>query len=517
MLTNPILPGFHPDPSILRVGEDYYLATSTFEWFPGVEIHHSRDLVHWELYARPLTRIDLCGIPYACGIWAPCLSHDGERFYLVYTIVRSTGGPYKDTHNYLVTAEELRGEWSEPVYLHSCGFDPSLFHDEDGRKWLVSMAWDYRPDRHHFAGILLQEYDPSQRRLIGEEKNIFRGTSLQKTEGPHLYHHGDWYYLLTAEGGTGLGHAVTMARARELPGPYEVHPENPVLTSRYNPSLCLQKAGHADLVETQTGAWYMVHLCTRPLDGCSILGRETAMQSVEWGEDGWLRLAQGGHEPAEAITAPALPPHPFEVPPVRDDFDASELGAQYRTLRMALSPDTLSLTDRPGHLRLYGAESLHSLFRQALVARRQEAFCYTAATRLAFSPADFRRMAGLICLHDDENYFYLFLSHDEEKGRSIGVAVCDNGTYSYTGLDALDDSGYVILRVQVRYRSLRFSYSTDGEAWRQIGERYDTGVLSDEHSRCSFYTGAFVGMCCQDLSGGAAPADFDWFEYREET
>ncbi len=518
-IQNPILPGFHPDPSIVRAGEDYYIATSTFEWFPGVRIHHSRDLIHWELHAHVLTapeQLDLQGVPYSCGIWAPYLSYDGERFYLVYTVVRSTGGPYKDTHNYLVTAEDICGPWSEPVYLNSTGFDPSLFHDEDGRKWLVNMAWDHRADRHPFAGILLQEYDPARKRLVGEETNIFIGSALQKTEGPHLYRRNGWYYLIAAEGGTGLGHAVTVARSRELSGPYELHPENPVLTSRYNSELRLQKAGHADLVKTQNGEWYMVHLCTRPLEGHSILGRETAIQKVDWGDDGWLRLAHGGYEPADAVAAPALLEHPFPPLPECDDFDLPALGKQYSTLRMALGADMLSLTDRPGHLRLYGAESLHSLFRQALVARRQEAFCYTASTCVSFRPQDHRQMAGLICLHDYENYFYLYLSHDEAKGVCIGVTSCDNGRYVFTGTDACGGSEYIYLRVEVRYRSLCFSYSPDGESWRRIGERYDAGVLSDEHSQCSFYTGAFVGLCCQDLSGRRRHADFDWFSYREE-
>ena len=144
-ITNPILPGFHPDPSVVRVGKDYYIATSTFEWFPGVEIHHSRDLIHWELAARPLNRVsqlDMRGVRCSCGVWAPCLSYCDGVYYLIYTIMNSTGGAFKDTDNYLVTATEISGEWSDPVYLNSTGFDPSLFHGGNGRKWLVNMGWD---------------------------------------------------------------------------------------------------------------------------------------------------------------------------------------------------------------------------------------------------------------------------------------------------------------------------------------------------------------------------------------
>jgi xylan 1,4-beta-xylosidase len=269
---NPILPGFNPDPSIVRVGDDYYIATSTFEWFPGVQIHHSKDLVHWRLLTHPLTRVsqlDLTGNVPSCGVWAPCLSYSDGLFYLVYTNTRipseliTASSNFKDCHNYLVTAKDITGPWSEPVYLNSSGFDPSLFHDDDGRKWLVNMLWDHRKEKNPFAGILLQEYNPKQKKLVGPVKNIFKGTALGLTEGPHLYKYNGYYYLLTAEGGTGYEHAVTMTRSKKIDGHYEVDPINPILTSRYNPELELQKAGHASIVQTQNKQWYMIHLCGR--------------------------------------------------------------------------------------------------------------------------------------------------------------------------------------------------------------------------------------------------------------
>ena len=198
-VTNPILRGFNPDPSILRVGDDYYIATSTFEWYPGVQIHHSKDLVHWRLLTRPLRRasqLDMRGDPDSCGIWAPCLSYADGLFHLIYTDVKrygraSIGGTssasLRDFHNYLVTAERIDGDWSEPIYLNSSGFDPSLFHDEDGRKYLLNMLWDHRPGQNRFAGIVLQEFSPSERKLIGKRRLIFRGTPIGFTEGPHLY------------------------------------------------------------------------------------------------------------------------------------------------------------------------------------------------------------------------------------------------------------------------------------------------------------------------------------------
>ena len=165
MIKNPILPGFNPDPSIVRVGDDFFIAVSTFEWYPGVQIHQSRDLRNWRLAARPLNRaalLDMRGNPDSGGIWAPCLSHDDGLFYLVYTDVKRLDPSVKDAHNYLTTCETVDGEWSDPVYLNSSGFDPSLFHDDDGRKWLVNMVWDSRHERNRFGGIYLQEYCPRQ-------------------------------------------------------------------------------------------------------------------------------------------------------------------------------------------------------------------------------------------------------------------------------------------------------------------------------------------------------------------
>ena len=230
MIHNPILPGFNPDPSIVRVGEDYYIATSTFEWFPGVQIHHSRDLVNWRLITRPLNRtsqLNMLGAPDSCGVWAPCLTYADGLFHLIYTDVKrygrttvggASGASLRDFHNYLVTCETIDGEWSDPVFLNSSGFDPSLFHDDDGRKWLVNMLWDHRPGRNRFAGIVLQEYSPQARALVGERKLIFAGTPLGLTEAPHLYKRDSWYYLLTAEGGTGWNHAVTMPARATSPG-----------------------------------------------------------------------------------------------------------------------------------------------------------------------------------------------------------------------------------------------------------------------------------------------------------
>lgn len=527
-ITNPILPGFNPDPSIIRVGSDYYVATSTFEWYPGVQIHHSRDLVHWHLVTRPLRRasqLDMLGNPDSGGIWAPCLSYHAGRFYLIYTDVKHTGGNFKDTHNYLVTADRIDGDWSDPVYLNSSGFDPSLFHDEDGRKWLLNMVRDYRPDRSPFGGIHLQEYCEETSKLIGPVRNIFRGTELDYTEGPHLYKRDGYYYLLTAEGGTGYNHAVTLARSSSITGPYELHPQTCILTAKDDPTAILQKSGHGDLVETPNGETYLVHLCGRPLPnrGRCTLGRETAIQKMEWREDGWLYKSDGSPSPALRVPAPDLSPSPWPVPNARDDFDSAELPIQYQWLRSPTPEAFYSLAERPGFLRLKGHESLSSTFTQALIARRQQAFCFTATTRLEFEPEHHQQLAGLVCYYNTTKYHYLYVSHDEEGGKYLGIMSCEGDPAHAVSFPAWDKrvslapDQPLYLRAEVNYEHLEFSWSYDGEQWEKMPVKLDYSLISDEAGKGVFasFTGAFVGMCCQDLAGTRKTADFDFFEYDE--
>jgi xylan 1,4-beta-xylosidase len=525
-IKNPILPGFNPDPSILRVENDYYIATSTFEWFPGVQIHHSKDLIHWKLVTRPLNRtsqLNLAGNPNSCGIWAPCLSYDKGTFYLIYTDVKTFRGEFKDCHNYLVTANDICGEWSEPIYLTSSGFDASLFHDDDGRKWLLNMVWDHRKNKHSFGGILLQEFSQEQKRLIGPVKNIFKGTEIAKVEGPHLYKWKGYYYLLTAEGGTVLRHSVTMARSKNIDGPYEVDPQNPILTSFFNPELELQRAGHASVVETQNGEWYMTHLCGRHIRsrGRCTMGRETAIQKMKWTDDGWLRLESGGFEPNVEVPAPNLPIQKWEAQPERENFDSEKLNINFQFLRVRLDEDTISLTERPGFLRLKGRESLNSHHTQALVARRQQSFFYTAETCIDFQPDTFQQMAGLICMYDNRNFYYLYLTWEEDRGRCIDIISSKDGVTEFL-LDEklrIPDIGMYYLKAKIYYDRLQFYHSVNGKDWTPIGPEYDYSTLSDEFEAWggdAHFTGSFVGLCCQDLSGRRNAADFDYFEYREE-
>jgi xylan 1,4-beta-xylosidase len=535
-IKNPILPGFNPDPSILRVGDDYYIATSTFEWFPGVQIHHSRDLVHWRLLARPLNRasqLNMLGDPDSCGVWAPCLTYADGLFWLIYTDVKrfgrttvagASGASMRDFPNYLVTSPRIDGAWSDPVYLNSSGFDPSLFHDDDGRKYLVNMLWDHRPGKNRFAGIVLQEYSVAERKLIGKRTNIFKGTPLGITEAPHLYKRNGWYYLLTAEGGTSWDHAVTMARSRNLTGPYELHPDTYILSARQRPDVELQRAGHADLVETQDGETYMVYLCGRPLRnrGRCVLGRETAIQKMVWSEDGWLRTLDGQGIPTIETLAPALPAHNFPQPPARENFNEPQLPIDFQWLRTPQPEEIFSLTARPGHLRLLGRETIGSVFRQALVAQRQQAHCFSATTVIEFEPEHFQQMAGLVCYYNSAKFHYLHLSHDETAGKHLRVMSClpdSTQADAFTPPIAIPTGKPVHLRVEVDYERLHFAYRVEGvdQDWRWLPQQFDASILSDEASAPGLpnFTGAFVGMACQDLAGTAQPADFDFFEYLE--
>ena len=550
-IKNPILRGFNPDPSVVRVGDDYYIATSTFEWFPGVQIHHSCDLAHWRLVTRPLSRpsqLNMLGDPDSCGVWAPCLTHADGLFWLIYTDVKrygrttvggASGASLRDFYNYLVTSPHIDGEWSDPVALNSSGFDPSFFHDDDGRKYLLNMLWDHRPGNNRFAGIILQEYSVKERRLMGERKVIFTGTSLGFTEAPHLYKRNGWYYLITAEGGTGWGHAVTMARSRKLAGPYELHPDTYILSARHRPDVELQRVGHADLVETQNGEPYMVYLCGRPLRnrGRCTLGRETSIQKMVWGQDDWLRTLDGQGLPTVETPAPASASSAARATDVHAEgnagsvsqphhchFDEPQLPIDFQWLRTPWPEELFSLAERPGFLRLFGRETIGSLFRQSLIARRQQSHCFSATTVVEFEPQHFQHLAGLVCYYNSSKFHYLHLSHDESIGKHLRVMSClPDSTQSdaFTPPVAIPAGRPVHLRVEVDYERLHFGYRVESvdNQWRWLSQQFDASILSDEATAPGLpnFTGAFVGMACQDIAGTLTPADFDFFEYRERS
>ena len=525
MLTakNPVLSGFHPDPSIMRVGDDFYLATSTFQWFEGVQLYHSRDLVNWEELPSPLRRIsqlDMQGNPNSGGIWAPCLSYCDGTFYLVYTNTRNFHGIFKDTYNYLVTTKDICGEWSEPVYLNSSGFDPSMFHDDDGKKYIVNMRWDHRMEKNDFSGILMQEYSEKEKRLIGEPKVIFKGTSVGGTEAPHIYKKNGYYYLMVAEGGTMYNHGVQLARSRNIWGPYEADPM-PLLTARHSPESKFQRTGHASLVDTPKGDMYVAYLIGRPIcekSRCT-LGRETAISQVVWDEDGWLRLKDGGVLVGDSYEVD-LPEHRVAPLPEREYFDFDTLPPHFKTLRLPFDKMG-NLDERKGYLRLYGHEAITSCNYQSLVARRLQHHKAQATIEMEFDPKTFQQMAGLTVFYDTYNFFYLYLSRDEEEGyNALRIIVRDNLKF-YNPLEggfvSVDNATRLWLRAEIDLLTVRFYYSLDGEHFERIGGDLDASSLSDEaygEIGHEGHTGTFIGMACQDLTGLQNHADFRYFEYK---
>ncbi|OED92785.1 beta-xylosidase [Vibrio breoganii ZF-55] len=532
VIQNPILKGFNPDPSIVRVGDDYYIATSTFEWFPGIQIHHSKDLVNWRLAGHVLTRtsqLDMKGMDNSEGVYAPTLTYADGKFWVCFSNVHSCrGGNWMATPCFVVTAENIEGPWSEPVSIGNYGFDPSLFHDDDGKKYMVNMVWDGRQKTNFFGGIVVQEFDVDTQSLVGKPHNVFKGTQLGCTEGPQILKKDGYYYLITAEGGTERNHAVTVCRSKNILGPYEVHPENPILTTRFQENAPLERAGHGFFVETQNGEWYLSHLCSRRIpnpegyqfipdydNGYSILGRESAIQKAHW-QEGWPYVTSG-RIPALEVEAPDLQPHPWPSKPSRDNFESTTLAVDYQTLREPADESWLSLTERPGYLRLKGRHYLSSRYDQSMLARRFQAFYCTVETKLEFAPETPYEMAGLCAYYSRNGHYFLKMSAVDEGNRLLQIVGNINDVYGeYSEEVFIGDTDAVFMRLELECQWYRFSYSLDGQTWQQIGPSLNSTPLSDEGGPDIFrFTGSFAALFAADIRGQKRAADFEYFDYIE--
>jgi len=526
MIMNPVLRGFHPDPSMICVDGVFYIANSTFEYFPGVSISASTDLIHWKSIRSPLASadfLDMRGDPPSGGVWAPCLSYAGGFFYLVFTDVKSwAAGPFKDTPNFVTQSQHIEGPWSVPSYLNSSGFDPSLFHDDDGRKYLVNMEWDYREEgKDRFTGILLSEIEPDTLAMKGKTRKIFSGSKRGLTEGPHLYKHGGYYYLLTAEGGTSYDHAVTLARARHIDGPYEIHPDTHLLYAGNTPGVRLQKTGHASMCRSGDGRWWLAFLCGRPVDEgkCCILGRETAIAEIIW-EDGWPYLKDKTTlAPSRLCGLLDTDESNDEMTDISYDFSGEDFKSDFMSLRVPAQFDVLA----GNTLRLYGKESIVSRHFQNMLVRRQTAFHFEAATSVSVYRENFQVMAGLLYRYDEDNQYYLRVAYNEKADDfTLGVLVFDRGQFCLPlGRNEIRvGRGPVKLKITVHGIDGYFSYSKDGGPWTDVAVdgvlyRIDARRISDEYPKDGGFTGAFVGMSCQDFERSAEYADFHFFEYRE--
>ncbi|HBS5782974.1 glycoside hydrolase family 43 protein [Klebsiella aerogenes] len=536
LIQNPILRGFNADPSIIRVEDTYYIANSTFEWFPGVRLHESKDLKHWNLLPSPLsttTLLDMKGNPSSGGIWAPALSYADGKFWLVYTDVKVTEGAFKDMTNYLTTATDIRGPWSAPIKLNGVGFDASLFHDDDGRKYIVQQTWDHREYHHPFDGITLTELDTTTLKLMPETaRTIYRGTAVALVEGPHLYKLNGYYYLFAAQGGTVFTHQEVVARSTTLNADsFETEPGEVFLTNVDTPDSYIQKQGHGALVSTPEGEWYYASLCARPWNrpgesiydprGWSTLGRETAIQKVYWDDDGWPRIV-GGHGGKTFVEGPkdAIYTESAKDNSQHDEFTTPTLNLNWNTLRVPFTEKMGTTGD--GKLTLIGQGSLANTHDLSLIARRWQAFYFNAEVKVAFNPFSYQQMAGLTNYYNDRHWSFAFVTWNEINGRVIEVAENNRGKYtSYLKDNAInipDDVEYVWLRTKVRKQTYSYEYSFDGADFIEIPVVFDAAVLSDDYvlqSYGGFFTGAFVGLAAVDYSGYGASAEFYHFDYQE--
>ena len=452
MIKNPILTGFNPDPCICKKGDDFYIAVSSFEWLPGIPIYHSKDLKNWELYTNVLTldsQVELRKLPSAKGVWAPCLTYceEEESFYVIYGVMNSMNARYFDIDNYLIKAKDIRGPWTEPVYLHSAGFDASILHDDDGKKYIVSLEWETRDGYEKPGVICVAEYDTVNKCLKEYPKRVYNGgTDRGCIEAPHLTKRGEYYYLMCAEGGTGYNHCVTMARSKSPYGPFEKDPTNPILTSSpnnsneradwdhlkpkyYNPDSILQKSGHGSYVNLDEKNAYLVHLCARPFvpELRCTLGRETAIQKMIWTEDGWLRLADGSNLAKLETEETGLVDFNAEILPDSDDFDGEVLRKDYYSPR--IFPSTFAdYKSRKGFVKLRGQESLSSLNKVSLLCRKLPSVNIEASVGLDFNPEIYQHSAGLVLYYDNMNYVAIRKYYsDTLKQPAIAIISLENG------------------------------------------------------------------------------------------
>jgi len=537
--TNPILPGAHPDPSICRDGSDYYIVNSTFEYFPGLPIHHSKDLVNWELVGYGLNReeqvsgaVNLLDVQSDGGIHAPTIRCRNGKYYIITTNVYLPPGEGADTQfvNFVITADDVRGPWSEPHVLEGApGIDPDIFFDDDGRVWYVGT---HSPEKPNFPGegeIWLQEIDAERWRLVGERHFLWRGACGGVwAEGPHMYKKNGRYYLMVAEGGTSFNHAVTIAVSDVITGPYHSNPRNPILSSRHlSYDNWINSTGHADLVELPDGRWYMVALGIRGDEQRrSNMGRESHLIPVTWETEPfwWQEVKTEWPVPAPATgRIERVNPVPFDSTQQHrkttfaDEFDAATLNLAWNFRRYPM-PGTFSLSANKGHLRLAAKPNIiEERARASLIGFRQTEsdFSYSAAMR--FEPDNNDVEAGLNLFQKDNNYLSFVISRQGEGHILKSVLSVPEQDAKITKevrtLRELILDGYqgeIVLRVDSAENRYSLQYSLDR------GENFTEFLSTDgDHLLSRGYTGAYLGL--YSTSNGRVSsdyADFDWVRYQ---
>ena len=538
VFVNPILPGGYPDPSICRDGEDFYIVNSTFEYFPGLPIHHSKDLVNWELIGYGLHRasqvsseVNLIDVQSDGGIHAPTLRCRDGKFYIITTNVYVPPGS-KDTQfvNFVITADNPRGPWSEPKVLEGApGIDPDIFFDDDGRVWYVGTR---SPENPNFAGegeIWLQEIDTQTWSLIGKRHALWRGACGGIwVEGPHMYKQDGKYYLMVAEGGTSFNHAVMIAVSDEITGPFISNERNPIMTTRHlSYRNWVHSTGHADMVQLQDGRWYMVLLGIRSEEGtASNMGRETHLVPMDWEREPFWWKEEKHLWPVVAPQTGRVERHtpvPFEGTVQRrslafkDNFDASALALNWNFRRLP-KDNTYSLKTRPGYLRLFTNENvIHERASASLMGFRQTAteFDYTAS--MTFTPSNNNSEAGIILFQKDNNYISFTAKPYGDKWQLTAKhsEVGDNeqhiiGVHVLNQMFIPPPKGPIYFRFLSQDGRYRLAYSTDnGNTYHPFASAPSDGVISRK------YTGAYLGVYATGNGVETGDyADFDWVSYQ---
>ena len=492
---NPVLPGFHPDPSIVRVGDDFYAVTSTFSWFPGLPILHSTDLVNWRLIGNAIdrpTQLDFSGLGTNRGLFAPAITHHGGRFWIVNTCIECGG-------NFVITATDPAGPWSDPAWLDFGGIDPSLFFDADGKAWVVyNDAPPGEPKYEGHRALWLQEFDPAAMKVLPGRTLLVDGGVDPSTkpiwaEGPHIYKIGAWYYLLTAEGGTADQHSQTIYRASKVTGPYTPGPFNPILTQRDLPAGRpdrVEATGHADIVQLDDGSWWGVFLATRPFAGQStLMGRETFLLPLRW-QDGWPRFLDRQEAVPMVLTKPNLPASPGSAwTSWRDEFDAA-LSDEWIGLRTPGQTPPFAIA--AGKLRMIaGSAAAGSLGKPAFIGRRLRHHRAAFSTRLAFTPERSGDFAGLLAFMDESH----FLAAGKERGRLV-VRLRTSAEQGSSGVivaeQPLTTDAPIELKLALDGGSARvFWRAADASAWQAVGGPINVEPLASVHA--GLFTGLVVG------------------------
>lgn len=538
---NPIIPGAHPDPSICRVGDDFYIVNSSFEYFPGLPIHHSKDLVNWELIGYGLHRkeqasgaVNLVDVQQDGGIHAPTIRYHEGTFYIITTNVYSPTDPSKPAEmvNFIITAKDPAGPWSEPHVIEGApGIDPDLFFDEDGKAYYVGTHAVGMPEQNGIGEIWVQELDLVSWKLVGERYSVWRGACGGCcVEGPHMYKEHGKYYLMVAEGGTSYYHAVMIAASEKIAGPYESNPRNPILTSRHlSKNYWLNSTGHADMVELQDGRWYMVALSVRnDLEGRSNMGRETHLIPVVWepATVRWEEVREGVWEPLEYLWPVAAPETgkverltslPFTDRPqyyndgFYDDFNAPSLKLDWNFRRVPME-NTYSLTAEKGRLRLMlKPEVISSRERYSLMGIRQKESDFEFAASMDFQPQKEKEEAGLSLFQKDDNYLHFTIKKEKEGIALQLVAKRTDQEAETIQKEILEGyEGNIQFKVVSKQEQYQYLYSIDqGNTFTEFAQTAANWLLNNG------YTGAYLGIYA---SSNGQPteqyADFDWVHYK---